>query len=814
MKDIKLKTIILLILASLLFTSIVVAHTHSPMVVWEVISTDEDFVIDPSPSGTDNYYAQKITLDDDIVQIDGISLYVKSETVKSRLFSLYINDTLPDPNDLTTGDMLFAGTFASSAMGEGWYYKELDGWDSPSSWPDYANVSGGDYYLILKLWDLTPTGDKLTLGSGPVLLTDPYWGDYVAKKINHGANTWDNVLWDFNNYYGLVLDHKVHGKRYNVTLGTGTQAPTSTTFNFPITINHCANESTQVGYLLRNASGTIDNISYSSYSTPQTVWPTVSSLDPGNYYYVRPWSSNSFGFINSTEEYYMLTKPTKPTNLNIDVNITNVTFSWNNSEVGATTNRTTVLVASETNYPQWTGSAWSNSGVEIYNDTGTTTNVFLDPYTTYYVSAYTYINASGSPTYWWYSDLFSFDSFTTTGSEINVTARWECNDTIVNLSAGSYYATAETSTGTILNETVINSADGNFTISTDTRPDKISIITNSTAGEINHDSIVVTALTNPGVDNMTMYIPCGEVGILYGDVARVNIYFIDYTGAFNTENEALGYIYRYNGTEIEYIHMDFIQADLSLRPQLAIGRTYYLGVGCSAFNIPNLGRLTISYANEEFSIEIKYSTDPQVQWNYISDIQSGWVLDTLYFDCEDTSHTPTAGSENVTLSLYNMNDTLIETTYMEQPWNFNYTRAGANNTLYHKIRLIIFYNTSTYNWTETFWYTIGPSEFDTIISDPDDINIPFINIFGLSPIKITPEEAVAWTSLIALIIATFVLFTFSEKYAGLAIMGVGITLAAFKAPLGLITDDVLNWTVVIMLFVLGLFTIFIYKRRP
>lgn len=817
MKDINFKLIIILFIILLINISVSVQSTlitsrQTNFTDWALLTAD------------DEPYIQKISLDPGTVQLNGISLYIDKQS-DDYLYVGILEGPLPDPDDidLTTDLLTVVGIYPPGTTG--WHYYDFTGWDLPSYLPPYANVSDdGDYYIWIQPFDFSPYGDTFNLlvsNSTSVGGIPSAW----RLKRNNGANSWEDYKWSPADpeYYNLT--YKLYGKRFNVTHGS---IITTTTTNawFSINANHIANETTEAGfwlgdepvsqlsfdYNLTTATPGFSNISttgtkyfYARYEEPY--------LTPATYYYVKFWAKNSFGFIEAPGNLTFLTKPNKPTGFSASVNETNVTFDWTNAAAPVTTTRNTVLVASETNYPQWDGSGWTHSGEEVYNGTAETTNVFFDAYSTYYISAYTYITASGSPTYWWYSDLFSFTSFETTGSVINVTARWECNNTIVNLSAGNYYAIAETSTGEILNETVIDSADGKFNISTDTRPNKISIITNSTGGEINHDSIVVTVLTNPGVDNMTMYIPCGEVGILYGDVSRVHIYFVDYTGAFKTENEAIGYIYRYNGTEIEYVHIDFIQADLALRPQLTIGNTYYIGVGCSEFNIPNLGRLTISQANEEFSIEIKYSTDPQVQWHYISNISSGWVFDTLYFDCEDNSHTPTAGTENATLSLYYTNNTLIETTYMEPAWNFNYTRAGLNNTLYYKIRLTIFYNTTTYTWTESFWYTVGPSEYDTIISDPDDIDNPFLDIFGLSPVRISSTEAVAWSSLIALVIASFVLFTFSQKYAGLSIMGVGITLAMFKAPLGLITDDVLNWTVVMMLIILGIFTIFVFKQR-
>ena len=104
-------------------------------------------------------------------------------------------------------------------------------------------------------------------------------------------------------------------------------------------------------------------------------------------------------------------------------------------------------------------------------------------------------------------------------------------------------------------------------------------------------------------------------------------------------------------------------------------------------------------------------------------------------------------------------------------------------------------------------------EHDVIIDDISDVDDPIITIFGLSPIRLSPTQVIAWSSLIGLIIATFVLFTFSEQYAGLGVMALGITMGIFKVPLGLISDDVLNWVIVSVLIMLGLLAIFVFKKR-
>ena len=103
----------------------------------------------------------------------------------------------------------------------------------------------------------------------------------------------------------------------------------------------------------------------------------------------------------------------------------------------------------------------------------------------------------------------------------------------------------------------------------------------------------------------------------------------------------------------------------------------------------------------------------------------------------------------------------------------------------------------------TFWPegSSGSSYIDTVIT----------NIVGASPVYVG-TVFVAYTSLILSFIVTFFLFNFSPRFAGFSIMFMGLVIGAFKQPLNLIDDDVINFLAVATIVILGFLTI-IYTRK-
>lgn len=797
MKGIKLTLIILISLTTLILLSNI---STADMNVYDIQGVDQWVQI--SDSG-DPYRQQFKITNSDIKQLTGVSLYIDKSECSGFIIGGIIADPAPLPNNIVSDD--YIASFMTPVLSN-----VDDGWNKFSFHDDisrdndndaYINVTSGEtYHIILEY-----------IGTGYYTIALNSQGgipaDWEFKQKDLG-NAWKSYEGNVN------LTFKLWGKKYNLSTGDTNWVHREQAY-VDINLDYDANESTEIGYWLdtnsTDSSNYWINVSGGSFSAGEISAYTPANLTEAEYYYLRPWANNTWGFINTTDEITFLTKPNKPTGLTVTgTNSTNISLSWTNAAVGYGTNRTTVISYDTDNYP-----TIPSEGTIAYNGTGTSTTIeSLEHLETYYISAFTYVNCSGSPYYWWYSELYSYTDTTTSGGEYNVTVRWECNDTLVNLSAGNYYFIAETVDGYIQNETQVTNENGLINFSTAELP-VCKIITNSTTGDINEDSAIRSVLMDPTDNNMTIYLPCGEVGTDYGDTSLVTIFFNDYTGSFTEENNALAYLYKYNGTTKEYIHMDFVQADISIRPYVTIGEIYYLGVGCNSFSKTNIGKITIAKANDQIIVDVMDSDqDIQKKWTDISKVKAGWADDIIYFDFEDKSKLGTMGVENSTIRLYYAsNNTLINLSYEDPAWEFNYTYVGLNTSHDYKIIMGVVYNGSTYVWYGNFSYIILAKTYDTIIDDPDEINNDITNLFGLSPVRLSTTQVVAYTSLVAALISIFVLFTFSKAYSGFAIMAVGVVLGIFKGPLNLITNDVVNWVIVSVLIILGILVIFASKNK-
>ena len=120
------------------------------------------------------------------------------------------------------------------------------------------------------------------------------------------------------------------------------------------------------------------------------------------------------------------------------------------------------------------------------------------------------------------------------------------------------------------------------------------------------------------------------------------------------------------------------------------------------------------------------------------------------------------------------------------------------------------YNFGPPHSSEKYVFTIWPlgSPFDAGLTLDEAIT----GTVGASPVYVG-DTVVAYSSLIGCFIAMIILFTFSPKFAGFAIIVLGIVIAAFKQPLGLIGDDVMNIGVAAMIIILGVITIYAMKKK-
>ena len=559
-----------------------------------------------------------------------------------------------------------------------------------------------------------------------------------------------------------------------------------------------------MGFWVGNESGVTEankwkNVTVSSV-TNGTNSEEITGLAEGTYYYVKTWIQNdSLPFLTSFDHHFM-TKPSAPSSLTFSAsNATNVTLSWSNATVGSG-NQSTLIRYSKTSYP-----TDSDDGTLGYNGTAEFAVIEgLDPLTTYYFSAWTYIRETGSPTLWWYSDLYDTSSGLTGGGAYNVTVLWECNGTAVELGnpLDNHTCTFELADGTALNST--NPYMNPFNVSATSQPEIATFFHNNT--------IYRTLIVNPTVYNYTFYVPCGDIGTAIGDTTAVTITFLDYTGFLTAENGAYAYIYKYNGSTKEYMHMGFLQADSALRPYLTVGEEYRIGVACSAFTNDDLGPLFINTDTFEVSV-FNNASSSNITWWQIANITQGWTSDCakIWYNFKDLSYTGGLGTYKVNVTVqYATNGTYVYSQNMPIPYLFNYSYTVPNSSVSYKIKTILSYGKGDDNFTTTYYLYYFPCQ--SSLYNGTEMNETFYDIFGVSPLYFNGSD-VGWISIIVLFIFMTVLFTFSPKYAGLGVIGTGVTLAFLRYPLGIITDDVLPAAVIGVIIFLGFAVMLMYKRR-
>jgi len=513
-----------------------------------------------------------------------------------------------------------------------------------------------------------------------------------------------------------------------------------------------------------------------TYTSGETFSKAVTGLTVGEYYYVRSWSNNSVSFNASANETYFLTKPNKPQSLTVTgYGATDISLSWVNSTIGDGTNRTTVIVSSKTNYPTTV-----DSGTIEYNGTNDHTTVTgLDNFTTYYFSAFTYINDTGSPFLWHFSDGYAYADGETMGMYYDVYVRHEGNGTLVNLSNASMTHTfhADKINGVVLFSSNPDNATGTFTFYSE----EIVAI-----AEFSYDGVCIRS-AEPVGSNITFYISTAERGVYSGNLTNIEILFYDYSNLMSIPNHPMAWIYKYNGSEKWIIHKDYLQADMTLRPWVVIDETYHVGVSCDLFTIDDLRALSI-YSEEKYEIDVFYSDVTTSQWYDVISIENGWTdAGVLYVNFNDFTHSGSDGVQNATIFLYYVNHTLIESMdsiLIGNPWSFQYTKAGLDHNDTYYVNISVNYNHIVANnsWNGTIHLNFLAFSQTTI--SLDDLDDKLNNTIGPSPAYVIEggvEKVLAWSACILMFLAMVPLMMFGKEFSGLGIVGSGLVLFVFNS---------------------------------
>ena len=668
---------------------------------------------------------------------------------------------------------------------------------------------GSNYYQ--------PTGTSISTSQTTVSYT------WTTDPSDSNAWTWDDI-----NSSSLVLrDTAGSGSNYNdlkiyqsylVVSYCGSDVFTENATNVEgttVTLNGvlgCTADSATCGFWYGFSSPVTEltkagNLTcVGSYDTGESFFYDATGGVSGDYYFYRAWCQNGTLFVNASNEATFLLKPNAPDTLSVtNIDEKNVSLSWNQASVGAGTNRSTVIVYKTGGYPSSV-----SDGTVCYNESGTSTTVTMPSGgTKYYFSAWTYINASGGPFYWYFSDDYDYVSATTEGGDYTVYVRDEQNGSLLNLSDVNmtHMFRALDEDGQLLYRCYPDNATGTFSFDTDGVVKYARFRYNETCYR--------TVTVSEGQTNITFYMSTSRIGVYNGNLTSVVIYFVDYSGTLASSDNQMGWVYTYNETSRWTIHKDQLQADMSIRTDLVIGDVYYIGVGCDAFTYDNIRILTITQSEFEVEITVGASTNDTVigeaAWFDKINVLYGWNGNTLFCDVEDVTKDGDVGVDDAVVRLYFIdNSTLIETYNPGVPWDFNYTYNGDQSTGYY-VMVDVNYTDENSSWSKTFiihYLSIIDPLFDPEFDDLMN------NTLGLSPVyyedDVGVEHIVSWSGTIVIFMLIIPLMMFGREFAGLGISICGGLIWVFNGLIHMITVE--NTLLATFLVIFGMFTIMATRK--
>jgi len=610
-----------------------------------------------------------------------------------------------------------------------------------------------------------------------------------------------------NNSIGIVngsdMSFRTSSALYNSSNSTSVEETTATLSS---ELLYDTGEATTCGFWIGNvsvnASNYEKNVSCSgSYTSGQTFTSNIDGLTSGEYYYVRSWMSNSNGFWNSTNESYFLTKPNAPSNADSNRSTsTSIYITWDNATVGAGTNQSTYIRYS-TASPGGSANPLTYGSLG-YNGSGNWTEITgLNQDTTYYFALWTYINASGSPSFWHFSDGYVSTVNTTTGGNYRIYVRFENEtngrNTFVNLSScegphkfiihyynetdyiqfedGNYYSTVSGGDYT-------SNWTGEFNITTDKTIEYIEFHWNNTINKTYRCNRYI--IPSAAQRNITFYIRTNlrvygqSTALFNASLVPYTYSFVDDTNLYTTENGAYHEIYCYNssGTKV-VIDEQFFDTSLRTYPWLVYGKKYYIGVHCTK---DDRNRLGFAPTSDEISpdILIPYEVEPSYLMFDLIDLTIGWYDNGFYVDYLDT----TGSTVWVNFTVYGYyNHTIIHYENLSDTSNNNFT-FECNTSNPYKWSLMCELDSDTNDDYDGIYGT-GRTTVSIIPGIPQITNVKrisdiFNNTIGPSPFYDVddPSRYVPWAYLIIFGIAFMVLTTTAKANAALGTLVTGIVL--------------------------------------
>ena len=683
--------------------------------------------------------------------------------------------------------------------GDGWteWYDITNDTNAPTKWY-WDNVSTLELYLNGACVD-----DCIRVFSSMAELRVTHNNELLPGKTYHYRSVATNAN---GTIYGSDMAFRTWDPL--ATNETTVTSPTAATVNGYLYYD--INENTNVGFWVGNVSVNSTNFerNFSVASTRNSneafTYP-ATGLNSSTYYYIRSWMNNSNGFFNTSNETYFITKPNSPSNLEItEVGASSFTLRWDNTTVPAGVNLSTVIVYNKTSIP--TSVSGGTVGANV-TGTNTTTITGLDIDTLYYISAFHYINDSGSPTLWQYSSTYSWVQNITGGGSYNMSIRYE-NTTYgrlptnlygTNWRAGyhsliiHYLDTVEynyfNSTGyltyTETNWTYINNETGTFAFNTSKTPLWVEFNWNESS---TNKSIRCRRkqIFESGERNITFYMTVDK--LIYGEsTAYFNQSIVPYTflyedksgifiGQPDLDTYVTIYTYDDNGTKL-VIDQQFWDSYDQTYPWLVHCKSYWWSITCTDLEIDPGGILYLcGETSSEQQLVIMSADNMSYTIADVLNVRAGWMSTStgMYIYYNDLQ----LGLTSINASFISFFNGTVHQYNTSTNYTKNFTYFGANQSMAYKYSLKVYHVLF-----DGFVYvngTLYPPFLN--ISNATEIENWLELIFGDSPFE-GNGHTIPWIYIVIFVIGFITLLTFSIRNSrgALAITGVWYMFAGIGA---------------------------------
>jgi len=599
--------------------------------------------------------------------------------------------------------------------------------------------------------------------------------------------------------YGYMWNVTAHNYSYSYPMNASTITKSTATLS-----GYLLNDSDTTcscGFWLSNVTpvnntNKLFNFSAGTQSAGLFTTPAIL-LTPGTYYYTKTWSANGISFNTSSNETHFLTKPPEPTNLIIQSYTSKtITLQWTNATLPASTNHTTYIRYKIGSYPTSLTDGTFGANESTFR---TTTISGLAEETTYYFKAWTYINSTGSPFLYQYSDDVATAIGSTVGGTYNITILYE-NETNgrnypVNLSQyGPHYIIIHytNAINTIIFNNghhtsdvagyFANNASGNFTIDTNKNIDFVEIKWNDSAGNIFKCSRVLVLLS--GQREIIFYIRTNL--LVYGESSGYfNNTLVSYTYTFRDPSgiflgasfsDAYATIYCYNSTGVkQIIHCEYFSANGEVYPMLIYDKKYRIGVGCSSLVIDLIGLAPTSDNAAPENINIPLIFDLSYSFFEVIDLDIEWAPTATGFWVNYTD--VLEGTNSVTFTVWNSTGDEVYNETSTQ-YNKNFLYAAADKNYKYKYRIEVNHTVWTSNQSITATIGIGMTPITDITSLEDLLQTIFGNtpLQNLDPRSPNYGQKVQWSQLLVGVIAGIIMLSFGAYNAYVGTLGCGMWL--------------------------------------